>query len=170
MPRLIKGESLIDDNWTWIEAKDAGLADLPAGNVIVPLALWLAERDTLLARGNACGVWLDSDEEAEALADDVSRLAVIGLHFPAFADGRNLSNAVLLRTRFDFTGELRALGDVARDQLSYMRRCGIDAFQIPAGRNPEHEVAGLTVMRDYYQGDVIEPRPLFRRAPRAEAG
>ncbi|MCC5885307.1 MAG: DUF934 domain-containing protein [Gammaproteobacteria bacterium] len=166
MPRLIKGEAIIEDGWTWIEDKAATLADLPAGPVLVPLTLWQSERDGLLDRDGDLGIWLDSDEEAETIADDLGHFAVIGLHFPAYADGRNLSNAVLLRSRFGYAGEIRALGDVARDQLSYMRRCGFDAFQIPADRDPEQEIAGLKVMRDYYQGDVLEPQPLFRRIAR----
>lgn len=167
MPRLIKGEAIVEDSWQWIEDKSTPLEALPEGAVMVPLALWQSARDALLDRGEALGIWLDSDEEAETIADDLEHFTVIGLNFPAYADGRNLSNAVLLRSRFGFRGELRALGDVARDQLSYMRRCGFDAFQIPADRDPEHELGGLTVMRDYYQGDVLEPQPLFRRIKRS---
>lgn len=166
MPRLIKGESVIEDSWTWIEDREVTLDSLPAGSVIVPLPLWQAERDALLERGEV-GVWLAADEEAEAIAEDLDHLAVIGLHFPTYADGRNLSNAALLRSRFGYRGEIRALGDVARDQLSYMRRCGFDAYQIPPERDPEQEIAGLKVMRDYYQGDVLQPQPLFRRVPRS---
>ncbi len=166
MPRLIKGESIVEDTWLWVEDKTATLADLPDGDVIVPLALWQTESERLLERAGAVGVWLDSDEEAEALAGDIDRLSLIGLHFPVFGDGRNLSNAVLLRTRLGFTGELRALGDVARDQLSYMRRCGIDAYLVAPGRDVEQEISGLKVMHDYYQGDVLDPRPLFLRAQR----
>lgn len=166
MPRLIKGESIVEDGWFWVEDKAATLADLPEGDVIVPLALWQTEADRLLERDGAVGVWLDSDEEAEALAGDLDQLPLIGLNFPVFGDGRNLSNAVLLRTRLGYSGELRALGDVAQDQLSYMRRCGIDAFLLAPGHDPELEISGLKVMHDYYQGDVLEPRPLFRRAAR----
>lgn len=166
MPRLIKGEAIVDDGWQWIEDKAATLADLPAGPVLVPLALWQGHRDALLDRDGDLGIWLDSDEEAESIAGDLDQFAVIGLNFPAHADGRNLSNAVLLRGRFGYRGEIRALGDVAQDQLSYMRRCGFDAFQIPPERDPEQEIAGLKVMRDYYQGDVLDPLPLFRRIAR----
>jgi len=166
MPRLIKGEAIVDDSWQWIDDKAATLDALPSGPVLVPLTLWQSQRDALLARDGDLGIWLDSDEEAETIADDLNHFAVIGLNFPAYADGRNLSNAVLLRSRFGFKGEIRALGDVARDQLSYMRRCGFDAFQIAAEFDPEQEMAGLKVMRDYYQGDVLDPQPLFRRISR----
>lgn len=167
MPRLIKAEAIIEDGWHWIEDKAATLDALPSGPALVPLALWQSERDALLKRNGDLGIWLDSDEEAESIADDLDHFTVIGLNFPAYADGRNLSNAVLLRSRFGFKGEIRAIGDVARDQLSYMRRCGFDAFQIPPERDAGQEIAGLKVMRDYYQGDVLEPQPLFRRTDRS---
>lgn len=167
MPRLIKGEAIVDDRWQWIEDKAATLNALPAGPVLVPLALWQSQRDALLDRDGDLGIWLDSNEEAETIAADLGHFSVIGLHFPAYADGRNLSNAVLLRSRFGYKGEIRAVGDVARDQLSYMRRCGFDAFLIAPKLDPEQEMAGLKVMRDYYQGDVLEPKPLFRRIQRS---
>ena len=115
------------------------------------------------------GVWLDSDQEAEAIADDLPLLAIVALNFPVFSDGRSLSNAVLLRTRFGWRGELRAIGDVQRDQLAYMRRCGFDAFAIRADLDPEAAAAGLRVMSDHYQGDVHEPRPAFLRMDRPAA-
>ena len=164
--QLIKGERIVDDGWQWIEDKAAGLEGLPDGDVIVPLALWQAERAALLERDGGLGVWLDADEEPESIADDLQHFALIGLNFPVFHDGRGLSAAVLLRTRFGFTGELRALGDIRRDQMSYMHRCGIDAFRVPIDADPEQIMAGLEVMRDYYQGSVLVPEPLFRRIQR----
>jgi uncharacterized protein (DUF934 family) len=102
----------------------------------------------------------------ETLADDLHLLDLVGLHFPVFSDGRGLSSAVLLRDRHDYRGEIRALGDVQRDQLHYMRRCGIDAFAVRADLDPEEEAAGLFVMNDHYQGDSLEPRPAFVRLRR----
>ena len=170
MPKLLKldGEGrseLLDETFQWVEGVDATLDALPAGPVLVPLALWHAERDALLARGDV-GVWLEPHEEPETLAEDLDRLPVIGLHFPVFSDGRGLSTAVLLRTRFGFAGELRALGDVQRDQLAPMRRCGIDAFRIRPDLDPERAALGLETMSAHYQGDVLDPRPLYRRVSR----
>jgi len=165
--RLIKGEAIIDDRWQWVDDPAATAADLPEGDVIVPLSLWQRERKPLLDREGRLGVWLDAGEEPEAIADDLEHFAVIGLHFPVFHDGRNLSAAVLLRTRFGFTGELRALGDIRRDQMSYLHRCGIDAFQVPDDADPAQVMAGLETMRDYYQASVLVPEPLFRRLERS---
>lgn len=170
MPRLLRLDAdqrprVVADARHWVEDPEATLDALPEGEVLVPLALWQAQRDALLERGGV-GVWLAPHEEVESLVDDLHRLDVVGLHFPVFSDGRGLSSAVLLRDRHGFRGEIRALGDVQRDQLHYMRRCGIDAFAVRADLDPEEEAAGLFVMSDHYQGDIHEPRPAFLRLRR----
>lgn len=170
MPRLLELDAggrprLVDDARHWVEDPEATLDALPDGEVLVPLPLWLAEREALIERGGV-GVWLAPHEEVETLADDLHLLEVVGIHFPVFSDGRGLSSAVLLRGRHGFRGEIRALGDVQRDQLHYMRRCGIDAFAVRADLDPEEEAAGLFVMSDHYQGDILEPRPAFARLRR----
>lgn len=166
MPRIIKGDRVVDDPWTRVTEADTRPEDLHHGDVIVPLELWQAERDALLARDGGLGVWLDSHQEPEAIAGDLTHFGLVAVNFPVFHDGRALSSAVLLRERFGWSGELRAVGDVQRDQLSYMRRCGFDAFEVRPDRDPEEELKGLYVMTDYYQGSVVEPRPVFRRVER----
>ena len=135
MPKLIKHDRVIDDRWTLLGA-DAALGDVPAtGPVLVPLRLWQAERSALLARGEI-GVWLAPDEDPSKLAEDVAQLPVIAVDFPKFGDGRGFSTARLLRDRYGFAGELRAVGDIFRDQLFYLRECGFDAadsLRIEAG-------------------------------------
>ena len=138
-------------------------AALPAGPAVVPLALWLERRDELSARRPAVGVWLEPNDDPAAIAADVDRLALVAVRFPKFTDGRGYSIAVLLRTRYGYTGELRAFGDVGRDQLFYMKRCGFDSFALPAHRDPEAALAGLEDFRHRYQGSVDDPLPLFRR-------
>lgn len=171
MPSLLRldGEGrpdISEETFRWVEDADASLDALPAGRVLVPLALWQAERDALLARGEF-GVWLEPHEEPELLAEDLALLPVVGLHFPQFTDGRGLSSAAILRSRLDYRGEIRALGDVQRDQLAPMRRCGIDAFRIRPDLDPAQAALGLETMSAHYQGDVLDPRPLFRRVDRA---
>ena len=114
MPRLIKGGALADD--PYVLARDAtALADLPRGvPVLVPLALWRAERVTLAARPGV-GVWLAPADDPAALAGDTDVLPLVAVDFPAFADGRGYSTARLLRERHGFRGQLRAIGDVLRD-------------------------------------------------------
>ena len=111
------------------------------------------------------GLVLSVDAEpSEAYA----RAPLIAVDFPVFNDGRGLSLAVLLRTRYEFTGELRAIGDVHPDMLHYLRRCGFDTFLMPEGRNAPQAAESQTVApySDYYQASVLEPNPLYRRIRR----
>jgi phosphoadenosine phosphosulfate reductase len=101
----------------------------------------------------------------------LERLPVIGVNFPKFTDGRSYSSARLLRERYRYHGEIRALGDVLQDQLFYMRRCGIDAYALRADKDIDKALAGLAVFSDTYQAAVDQPQPLFRRrATWQEAG
>ena len=173
MPSLLRLDGdgrpqITEEDFLWIEAPEATLDDLPPGPVLVPLALWQAQREALGTRGDV-GVWLEPHEAPEALEGDLAALPVIGLHFPQFTDGRGLSSAAILRTRLGFDGELRALGDVQRDQLAPMRRCGIDAFRVRPDLDPARTALGLETMTAHYQGDVLDPRPLFRRVQRTVA-
>src|SRR3982074_2775278 len=115
MPQLIKDRAVIDDRWTLLRQATT-LADVPEGvPVIVPLALWRERRAALHARGEV-GVWLAPTDDPVALVADVVVLPLIAVDFPKFTDGRGYSIARLLRDRHGFRGELRAIGDVLRDQ------------------------------------------------------
>lgn len=154
--------------------EDIAAVDIPAGKVILPLTVWLARKDTLAARlaQGEIGVWLDSFEEPATLVDslaDLNALPLIALNFPKFIDGRGYSVARLVRERYGFRNELRAIGEVLRDQLFYMKRCGFDSFALAEGRDIEAALAGLRDFSDPYQGAFDEPRPLFRRAARSPA-
>ena len=163
MQRIIKNNQLVDETWHLLP-KDVTLDELTnCDEYIVPLQLWRDHAHALKARDGGLGVWLDSDEEAEEIGEDVAHFQVIALNFPAFTDGRNYSNARLLRDRYKFTGELRAIGDVLRDQLFFMARCGFDAFAIRPDKDPEEALLGLKDFSVAYQGAADEPLPLFRR-------
>ena len=162
MPRLIKHGAIVEDRWTLLR-ETASLADVPSATpVIVPLAQWKAERSTLIERGDV-GVWLKPDDDPDALADDIATLPLIAIDFPKFSDGRGYSIAQVLRTHHRYTGELRAIGDVLRDQLYYMRQCGFDAFGLRADRSLEDALEAFKDFSDGYQSTVREPTPLFRR-------
>lgn len=165
MSKLIKDGVIVENTWTLLAKQEgeASAVNIPAGQVIVPVAVWLAQKETLQARGDI-GVWLDSDEGAELIGDEATRFPVIGVNFPLFMDGRAFSTARLLRERYGFTGELRAVGNFIRDQLCYLRRCGVNAFEFA---NPEanldEAVKSLQDFNEYYQASVDQPLPLFRR-------
>ncbi len=136
---------------------------LPAHPVLLPLAVWLARRAEISSLYRTLGVWLDSHEGPEALADDIDRLSIIAVNFPKFTDGRGYSIARLLRERYHFQGEIRAIGDVLQDQLFFMRRCGIDAYALRADKDIEKALAGFSVFSETYQAAVDQSEPLFRR-------
>lgn len=145
---------------------------IPAGRAIVPLAVFRARKDEFAPRiaAGEIGVWLESFELVEDLAatvDDINALPVIAYDFPKFVDGRGFSAAVLLRTRYGYKNELRAIGDVLRDKLYFMQRCGFDAYAIRADRSAEDALASLRDFSEPYQASVAEPQPLWRRHARA---
>src|SRR5262249_40094612 len=133
------------------------------GPVALPLATWKVSRVELLARREPVGVWLKPDDDPAGIAADLGALSLVAVHFPKFADGRGYSTAVLLRTRYGFKGELRAFGDVGRDQLFHLKRCGFDSFSLAEHRDPEAALASLDDFSLRYQGSVDDPRPLFRK-------
>ena len=151
---LIRDGRRVDDPYTDASALEAVP---PTGPVIVSLAQWQAGREALLARGVPVGVRLRSDQHPQAIAADATRLAVIALEFPKFRDGRAYSHARLLRERYGYTGELRAVGDVLQEQLTFMRRCGFDTFDL---QSPDPERAWAAVAGDhtaFYQGTGASP-------------
>lgn len=171
MPRdhVIRDGRVEASAWTFVGLADAPVeAVLPKGAVAVPLAYWKANRDALAARSEPVGVWLAADDDPAALACDLDRLALVAVHFPRFTDGRGYSTAALLRRRYGYRGELRAFGDVGRDQLSYLLRCGFDAFTLAPHRDPHAALAGLEVFSVRYQGSVDDPLPLFRKRGRPQ--
>ncbi|MGP6426830.1 DUF934 domain-containing protein [Pseudomonas pharyngis] len=142
-----------DDPWTLIRSPET---EPSAGMLILPLAHWLESPSTH-------AVWLGPDDGVESLLPWLSSLPLIALDFPSFRDGRAYSQAYLLRSRFGWKGELRAIGDVLRDQLSHMRQCGFDSFAVREDKSADDALKGLVGMSVLYGRSVIEPRPLFRR-------
>ena len=160
--RVIKDRKIIDDGWTLL-APDAPIP--PSGDVIVSVAQWTAHIAAPSERSGQLGVVLHSDELPEQI-QHLDRLPLIAIDFPKFGDGRGYTSARLLRQRFGYKGELRAVGDVLRDQLFYMARCGIDSFALKAGKDIEGALAAFDDFSVAYQAAADDPRPLFRRVHR----
>lgn len=141
----------------WLLLAEAGADVWPEGDVIVPLADWLARSETLRARTGRIGVWLGPADDTLALKDRFDGLDLIAVQFPKFTDGRGYSHATLLRKRLGWTGEMRAFGEVLRDQLFYMTRTGFTSFVVPAGFEAGALVRGLNDFSVAYQNAVVDP-------------
>lgn len=124
---LISKGQLIDDEWLNLADEDEIPAEHP---VIVSLERWKEERDQLMGRNAGLGIRLASSENPSEIADDLDRFAIIALEFPAYTDGRAYSYARQLRDKYGYEGELRAIGNVLRDQLLFMHRCGFDTYEV----------------------------------------
>ncbi len=164
---LYRNGTFVTDSWQRLDAAQ----ELPAeGHVLLSLAEWQKLAPIKRESNVAFGVLLEAGETAEAIAADLSRLSLVAVNFPKFTDGRGYSTARILRDRYKFAGELRAVGDILFDQIQLYERCGFDALEITdpvtlglleAGRKP--------VMTHFYQpGEGAEVRdsssPWRRRA------
>lgn len=174
MAKLIKNQQILDDTWQVLtpeDGADAATVAVPAGQWIVPLAVWQAQ-PALAARGDVAPLLEGADDPAE-LADQLGTLSLVAVNFPRFVDGRGYSIATLLRSRYGYTGELRAIGDVLRDQFNYFTRCGFDALQPPVGKYTDAQLgAALASLKDFtdpYQASAAFRDPLFRRHARHAA-
>ncbi len=149
-------------------AEQIAATEVPAGRVLLPLAVFLARRGEFEARlaAGEIGVWLATHELVEKLVEaqaDLSVFPVIAVFIERFADGRAYSTGALLRSRFGFKGEVRAFGDVLRDQLFFLKRCGFDAFEIRADRSAADAIASLQDFSEPYQGATVIEQPVWRR-------
>lgn len=160
--KLIDGRpQIVTDSWQVIGSVDELASRTNGQDLILPLAAWEQR-----PRDVACGVWIGPDDDFETALDFLNNAALIAVNFPSFRDGRSLSVGHLLRTRHDWRGELRAIGDVLRDQLRQMRRCGFDTFAIRVDKDIDDALKGLTPRPIHYQGAADDPTPLFRRRTR----
>lgn len=161
MPTLIELEggryAAVEDRFTDVADEDA----IPAGPVILSLTRFQAEGDALVSAGRAVGVRVQADEAVEDLAYDLPRLALVAVVFPKYADGRGYSSAALLRQRFGYAGEVRAVGDVLREQAGFMVRCGMNAFAPSDGSTAEDWAAAAGRFRHVYQRAVDARPPVF---------
>ncbi|MFL5334670.1 MAG: DUF934 domain-containing protein [Geminicoccaceae bacterium] len=159
---LLKAGRYIADDWRAL-ADDEALPD--HGRILVPLARLLAETRALEGFAGDLGVRLEPGQRVEQIEPWLGRLAMVALSFPSFADGRAFSTARILRGRYAFAGEIRAVGDVQIDRFQFMRQCGFDAFEIRPERAHEKWARAEIEMGLTYQPDYAEPRgaePVWR--------
>lgn len=146
---LIKGGRFVANSWHHL-ADDETVPD-GAPRISVSYARWLKERDGFAALPAQLGLRLPNDVAVAKIAADLDRFALIVLNFPKFTDGRAYSQARLLRARHRFGGELRAAGEVLRDQLLFMRRVGFDAFAVSERAHFENWLAAFREIDVFYQ-------------------
>jgi uncharacterized protein (DUF934 family) len=161
MRQLIKDNQIISDTWT-ILTKEECAETIPAGNVLVPVKVWLANHEALVNRQDI-GIWFEGDDEPEKIGAELTRFPVIAVNFPKFADGRGYSIARLIKERYQFTGELRAIGDVLRDQLYFLQRCGFNSFQVRADRIDESAIESFKDFSTVYQAAADDTPALFHK-------
>ena len=165
MALIIKHGKVATDPWLRLElAADGSIPTAPpSSDVIVPLAMWREQRVHLLVRPGRLGVWLDSHEDPAAIAGDLGLFGVVAVNFPKLTDGRGYTTGKLLRERYGYKGELRAVGVVARDLLQQMERCGFDSFLLREGEDAQAALAAFGDFSEAYQANAVQPVPLFRR-------
>ena len=168
--QIIKERRLQGDAWKVVTLVDgeAPLDEcLPVGPLLVPVSVWKAKKACLIHReyehGTPLGIWLAPEDRVEDIAGDLDDFSVIAVHFPKFTDGRGYSTARLLRERYGYDGEVRAFGDIGRDQIFFLNRAGFDAFLIGEGKSAKDALTAFDDFPESYQGDAAQPLPLFRR-------
>ena len=169
MSEIIRGSAVVADDWQILRLAtqtSVGEVEVPAGRAVVPLVLWLERHAELTARGDV-GVWIAGGDDPIPLAPWLPGLPLVAVDFPKFTDGRGYSVAFLLRSRFGYRGELRAIGDVLPDQLFLMRRVGFDSFAVRADKDIRQALRALRPFSDAYQGSWDNAVPAFRRHARA---
>lgn len=145
---LLKDGTITDDPWLTVADGDPIPADRPA---IVSFDHWKEQRAHLIGRNQQIGLSLEPNAPIEEIAEDIERFSVITLAFPAFTDGRSYSLARLLREKYGYRGELRAVGHVLRDQFAFLCRCGFDALEIADSVSPQSWQTAVSEMPFGYQ-------------------
>lgn len=157
--QVIKNRAIVEDDWVLVADNEP----LPeATSVLISVARWNQARAELSQRAGRTGVQLAPADDPAAI-QDLHALPMIAIAFPKFSDGRGYSHARLLRERYGYKGELRAVGNVLRDQLLYMARCGIDSFALQPGKDIQGALAAFQEFSVTYQGAADDARPIYRR-------
>ncbi|HXC53035.1 MAG TPA: DUF934 domain-containing protein [Candidatus Limnocylindrales bacterium] len=158
--KVVRNRRIVDDAWHLVADDETA-----GSHAIVSLARWNAETPTLVAAGEPIGVLLRSNESPDDVAER-DRAALIAVDFPSFTDGRGYTTSRMLRSRHGYKGEIRAVGDVMRDEMFLMSRCGIDSFAVKASKDIEKALSAFDDFSVTYQAAADDERPLFRRASR----
>lgn len=160
--RVIKAKEIIEDSWQRLRPEDIN-DSLPEGDIIVPLSFWKEHEELFKGRAGRFGVCINGDDELNDAVAGLDQFEIIAVDFPAFKDGRSYSIARMLREQYAYQGEIRAVGDVLRDQLFYMQRCGIDSFQVRSDKDLDDAVLGLSDFSITYQTAADGAQPVYKQ-------
>ena len=159
--RVIRNGRVEQDDWQRIEGTDPQ-QPVPDGDVIVPLEYWRRNREALARHSGRVAVCLNGDDSLDELSAALDQFELVALEFPRFTDGRSYSHARLLRDKFGYRGEIRAVGEVLRDQLFFMQRCGIDSYQVSEDKDAQDALKGLSDFSVKYQTAADGAPPVYK--------
>jgi uncharacterized protein (DUF934 family) len=160
MRQLIRQREIVVDDWRYADEDPLGRERA----LILPFARWQQERERWWLWDGRLGVRLGPTDPVDALKNDFLRVSLVAIEFGGLAEGRGYTQGQLLRRRYGFTGELRAVGKVQRDQFFYLARCGFDAFDLPEGADLRGALASLNDFSVAYQTAADVNVALKRRA------
>ena len=160
MPQILKDTQVVSDNWILL---DENADNIPNGDILLSFEQWQNFAEQLSNHSGSIGVWLEGHAEIEQIIEPLLNLPLIAINFPKFADGRGFSAARLIRERYNYSGELRAIGGFIRDQLYLLKRCGFNAFQFSDENELSDAAESLKDFSENYQVSVDQENPLFRR-------
>ncbi len=156
--KILKNRQVIQDTWRTLSADEA----LTDGDLIIPFEQWLSESKALQSHSGKIGVLISSDTNIQRVIENLNHFALVALNFPKYTDGTCFSYAYLLRERHKFSGELRAVGDIFRDQFAYLERCGFDAIQLEDEEALENGKLAFDEIPIHYQSSADKAEPLYR--------
>lgn len=157
--QIIRDRAIVDDAWQ----HEPPSGELPDADIIVSFERWRNDREQLLGRGSRLGVRLGPDDEVDDIAPDLEHFSVVALSFPAFVDGRGFSQARWLRERHGYRGQIRAVGEVLRDQVAYMERCGFNAFEMRPDQDLQQTLAAFDEIAFVYQSAADTQQSIVER-------
>ena len=165
MPKIIKDKQVVDDLWVVLGLHDAQRSDVSGFRLIIPFEEYFSGNKNGSVSEVTYGVWLQGcqGQGLEKYIDHLLALPVIAIYFPEFTDGRGFSLATLLRERYGYQGELRALGNILPDQLFYLQRCGFNAFSFGQEVNLKEACKALNDFSGSYQIASDQSIPLFKQ-------
>ena len=165
MSMLITNRQAARNDWTLLQSASGAdaFSALRGRKVLLPLELIESEEEEARAQLGAVGVWLDSHQDLASIEGRVTDFPIVAFNFPVFSDGRSFSLARRLRNDLGFTGEIRAIGDVLRDQLFFLERCGFNSYALRGDQDLDECLAAFDDFSATYTATTLNKEPLFRR-------